>query len=680
MLRLSVIFLIFFFIHCNSLPAKRYYVSNSSGNDNWDGKSESSAWKSIAKVNDEEFLPGDSILFKKGDVWRETLNIPSSGTAENYITFGYFGTDKHKPKILGSEQASFWEDQGGNIWKSGATFINPYSGSPAEIFFEQLDGNTIWGLHKTDLASLKEEYNWTWLSNYIYVYAATDPGKRYLSVEVPQRSRTIFLHTKEYITIDGFDLKFAKIQNVEGYEVPNGRGFAIKNCHISYVGSRIDRPSVGSYGYNLAVVRSDMLVQNNEIHDGGRRNTSVHIYDYSGMTVSNIIFEGNILYNGYHSTGVGINMDGSRYNNRFENIIIRNNLIYDSPDRNPLVDDLSINEMCSLRAGESGSSIANVEIYNNIWMYPTYQCIELYNDDNVKIYNNVFFDFNHNKSPLGYILHIDISHGCTNVDIKNNIFYGTSDWSITPVNSIYVESTQPVSDIKVDYNLFYQADPNMGIVSIQRTGVKYRTNGDKPWASIQADLGWQLHDPGLLDPLFYSATDLHLQEKSPASKKGINVSLFNGKVLDKDRDSLFYNTPPSIGAYEVNPSYIPPPPPPVEPPIDIPVEPPVDPPTDPPTDPPIGPPVNPINSQNEQIIILYPNPSHNDLTVLREGPSLTYQSLRIIDFGGKIVFQDLLDEGVESKNFPLNLKSGVYIIQVLSDRLIVAATKLIIVK
>jgi len=540
----------------SNLSATTYFISNSTGNDVLSGESEKSAWKSISKVNKKMFLPGDSILFKKGDVWRETLNIPSSGKAGKYITFGSYGKTGDKPKILGSNQVNTWISQGGNIWKSVMSFANPYSGDPFEIFFEQLDLSTKWGTHQLNLASLKSEYDWTWLANSIYVYAPSDPGKRYKAVEFPQRNRTIFVSNKEYITIDGLDVKYAKSQNIEGFEVPDGRGFTIKNCHISYVGSRINRLSVGSFGYNLAVVRSDMLVQNNEIHDGGRRNISVHIYDYSGMTVSNIIFEGNIFHDGYHSSGVGINMDGVRANNRFEDIIIRNNIIYDSPERNPLVDRFSMNEMCSLRAGEMGSSIANVEIYNNIWMYPTYECIELYNVDSVKIYNNTFYDFNHNASPLGYILHIDISHGCTNVDIKNNIFYGTNDWKKSPVNSIYIENTQSTSEITLDYNLFYHTDPNMGMVSIQKTDTKYRKTGYKPWSELKKDLGWQLHEPGLVDPKFINApNNLKLDSSSPALGKGINVTIGKGKDisdLKMDHEGNSYHKPPSIGAYEYN--------------------------------------------------------------------------------------------------------------------------------
>ena len=69
-----------------------YYVDATDGNDGSDGLSEGNAWKTLSKVNGESFSPGDTISFQKGEVWRETLTVPSSGDASNQITFGSYGT------------------------------------------------------------------------------------------------------------------------------------------------------------------------------------------------------------------------------------------------------------------------------------------------------------------------------------------------------------------------------------------------------------------------------------------------------------------------------------------------------------------------------------------------------------------------------------------------------------
>ncbi|MDB5254230.1 MAG: hypothetical protein JWL80_296, partial [Parcubacteria group bacterium] len=98
--------------HITQASAATYYVANA-GNDSCDGTSQtigtsgSCSWKTIAKVNTYSFNPGDSILFNKGDTWREQLTVPSSGTAGSPITFGAYGTGAN-PKILGSAAVSTW--------------------------------------------------------------------------------------------------------------------------------------------------------------------------------------------------------------------------------------------------------------------------------------------------------------------------------------------------------------------------------------------------------------------------------------------------------------------------------------------------------------------------------------------------------------------------------------------
>ena len=68
-------------IFSSSLYSTTYYVDASNGNDSNSGTSQSTAWKTISKVNSMSFQPGDQILFKRGEQWREKLQIPSSGAS-----------------------------------------------------------------------------------------------------------------------------------------------------------------------------------------------------------------------------------------------------------------------------------------------------------------------------------------------------------------------------------------------------------------------------------------------------------------------------------------------------------------------------------------------------------------------------------------------------------------------
>lgn len=71
--------------------AATYYVSNN-GDDSADGKSPETAWKTIARVNQETFVPGDQILFERGGSWENTSLQPmGSGTADAYIKIGSYG-------------------------------------------------------------------------------------------------------------------------------------------------------------------------------------------------------------------------------------------------------------------------------------------------------------------------------------------------------------------------------------------------------------------------------------------------------------------------------------------------------------------------------------------------------------------------------------------------------------
>lgn len=68
-----------------------YYVDAVNGNDNNDGRSENSAWKTVNKVNSQTFEAGDQILFKRGDIFNGALAPKGSGASGNHIKLGAYG-------------------------------------------------------------------------------------------------------------------------------------------------------------------------------------------------------------------------------------------------------------------------------------------------------------------------------------------------------------------------------------------------------------------------------------------------------------------------------------------------------------------------------------------------------------------------------------------------------------
>lgn len=90
-----------------------YFVDATGGDDGNAGTSSGAAWETINKVNTSSFSAGDNVYFKRGEVWRELLDIPSSGSTGNPITFGAYSTGA-KPRITGSSVVSSFAAAGGD--------------------------------------------------------------------------------------------------------------------------------------------------------------------------------------------------------------------------------------------------------------------------------------------------------------------------------------------------------------------------------------------------------------------------------------------------------------------------------------------------------------------------------------------------------------------------------------
>lgn len=107
-------------ILCSHFTAKatNYYFS-ATGNDVNDGTSIHTAWKTLSKFNSafKLFQPGDSILFKRGDVFYGSLNIIHSGKNGLPIIIASYGRGP-LPVITGFTQIEKWNNLGNNIWES----------------------------------------------------------------------------------------------------------------------------------------------------------------------------------------------------------------------------------------------------------------------------------------------------------------------------------------------------------------------------------------------------------------------------------------------------------------------------------------------------------------------------------------------------------------------------------
>ncbi|MFD1255996.1 right-handed parallel beta-helix repeat-containing protein [Mucilaginibacter terrae] len=114
--------LIAIILFCNQAYAVSYYFSSTLGNDDYtslQARNPATPWKSLEKLNTffRNINTGDSILFKRGDVFYGSINVTKSGAVFAPIHFGAYGTGK-KPEINGLATLKKWKLVGNGIYES----------------------------------------------------------------------------------------------------------------------------------------------------------------------------------------------------------------------------------------------------------------------------------------------------------------------------------------------------------------------------------------------------------------------------------------------------------------------------------------------------------------------------------------------------------------------------------
>jgi hypothetical protein len=66
-----------------------YFVDNISGNDNYNGKSNKTAWRTLAKLNSLIFQAGDRIFLKRGQSFDGYVHLKGSGEIERGTTSAF---------------------------------------------------------------------------------------------------------------------------------------------------------------------------------------------------------------------------------------------------------------------------------------------------------------------------------------------------------------------------------------------------------------------------------------------------------------------------------------------------------------------------------------------------------------------------------------------------------------
>ena len=360
----------FLLLYSFTILANTYYVDSNNGSDLNSGLSIETPWKSIYKINQSLFSPGDSILLKSDCIWREELVIPPSGSENNAIIIGSYGTGKF-PKIMGSQLLNNILEIYPNIWESQ---IN----SPSDwLWFIESDEKINWGNKKESKSELISNFDFYVENNSIAFYCERNLISK-IKVEASVRDFGIisgwYAASKNNIIIENLEVCFTKNANIRQI---GGTGWIIKNITSHHSGGNDE-----SEGQGIQLEGKNNLITSCRIYENGQH--GIFISSFGNHDVKNNIIEKSIIFNNYH-TGIDLMNDGGDQNSHL-NTIIRRNFIFDEKS-------FTGNEVGIQTLAYGEGYIKNVTIHHNILRDVNGIGISIVsNSDSLFIHNNTIYE------------------------------------------------------------------------------------------------------------------------------------------------------------------------------------------------------------------------------------------------------------------------------------------------
>lgn len=208
-------------------PAKlTYYVSSINGNDENDGLTPETAFKTLDKVQGI-MTPQKRVYFERGSVFR--LKKPFYTTPATH--YGAYG-EGPKPQFLGSERdyadASIWSVYEGDIW-----VLDLDTDDACQMNF---NNDTYIGVKKPsyDLINIDGDFYHDNQNKKLYFKLSNgNPGEVFENIEIATVKYIINFGNSNDIKIDNLCLKYPTIHGIFG---GNSRDLFVTNCEISWIG------------------------------------------------------------------------------------------------------------------------------------------------------------------------------------------------------------------------------------------------------------------------------------------------------------------------------------------------------------------------------------------------------------------------------------------------------------
>ncbi len=303
------------FTSCGRTAAKTYYVDSENGNDNNNGRSELQAWKSVKKVNAISFVPGDTILFKRGGVWNEQLIVSSSGVAGQPIVFSAYGAGG-KPVISAKDVLPNWRSA--NLWKnySENVWVLRVDKDPRRLWLNLKESAKAQSIEKV---SSETEWFFDETGRQLFLHSFGNPVMFYKSIEAASvRPMALLIKENDFVLINELDLQGGEVFSAH---IIGSSDIVFENCNIGYSSARY-----GLYAmYGSGGKESNNGIIRNCTIDSGHRIK----YNYEYYAVMDGIYLGggcnywkvhnNIIKDWGHS-GIQIESQNSAYSTSFNEV------------------------------------------------------------------------------------------------------------------------------------------------------------------------------------------------------------------------------------------------------------------------------------------------------------------------------------------------------------------------
>ena len=354
------------------------------GSDSNSGATPDSPWRSVAKVNALAFQPGDTVYFKRGGLWRETLEPRRGGGTGNPVTFTAYGSGP-QPVISGSDVIKEWAPSDGATYRSR-------SEKPANVY---VDGKPGWGLlHAccgpgdscaptgSCAVGKMEPGSWMW-----------NEGSKELSVWLPDGSdpnaRTIEAATRTFgmnvvgnggeksnLVVDGINFQRTAGGGLYFFSNDDGgvgfTGIVVLNCTVTQTGTgHIDDGSYHNgihYSQHVELPTAPIFQHNRISFTGNHGNginsqaadnaqlldNDVSEFNHSGLDMKNSkgdLARGNVVHDSYDTNAI--------YQEYCQGALIENNTIYNVPGTRP-----GRGSGIQIDVDSTGARILNNSIFN----------------------------------------------------------------------------------------------------------------------------------------------------------------------------------------------------------------------------------------------------------------------------------------------------------------------------